>query len=393
MDQKNNPGDNKRNTGGNISMGNYMAPYIIASKSEIKAMFEKDCRDKKRIANGAQHRISGSKSTKVPMSTDNMKRKDWEKLNGEVVTKMDPCTIQTFNKRTDHAKATLLNWLRSEFSADNVMVASMLGSTVEVVDAISKRLEELGLMKPMDLTSSTADKNTKWLAWLAEHNWELKKPTEPKEDEKLINETGALMASGGITMTEAAEILGHDVEQTKRVLEDHGYAVLEAKPKSKLDRAMEFLASDEGKKAASRYMSGELSAKDLADVVKDISVTLMHEALVRSGYHKSKKSNTVPPKTDATEKKASRTIPSSNIGESLKIILDNDAGTLVNDNNTNSENDSSNKEEEKTMENTAKDSITISKTLNSPEEIDRLAAWLKNTLEFTGNSIEIRINA
>ena len=89
--------------------------------------FDYENMQKKRIARGALHKKGGSKSKKCPMSTDNLTRKEWEKLNSNpVVYKLgEPMTWKQFKGMPKDLQEEYLQKLIDKFDASMSMLAQM----------------------------------------------------------------------------------------------------------------------------------------------------------------------------------------------------------------------------------------------------------------------------
>ena len=89
--------------------------------------FDYDCWKKKQLARQAKYRKNGSKSRKCSMSTDRMTRKQWERLNGEVITMNlnQPMQWKEFKGLTSSLQEEYLRHLISRFDVNAASLGKM----------------------------------------------------------------------------------------------------------------------------------------------------------------------------------------------------------------------------------------------------------------------------
>lgn len=89
--------------------------------------FDYDCWQKKQLARQAKYRKNGSKSRKCSMSTDRMTQRQWEKLNGEVITMNlnQPMQWKEFKGLTASLQEEYLKHLISRFDVNAASLGKM----------------------------------------------------------------------------------------------------------------------------------------------------------------------------------------------------------------------------------------------------------------------------
>ena len=91
--------------------------------------FERDVREKSRLARMAKYRKSGAKSKKCPMSTDHMTYKQWKERNGAVMTLKlnEPMKWNEFSVLSPSLQKEYIDHLIEEFGATATAMSEMLG--------------------------------------------------------------------------------------------------------------------------------------------------------------------------------------------------------------------------------------------------------------------------
>ena len=93
--------------------------------------FDYEVLQRKRIAQQARRKRSGSKSKKCPLSSDNLTQKEWRERNGEVMTYnlRNPMKWAEFKYMPKDLQQQYITKLRDAFGATGKAVAEMLGVT------------------------------------------------------------------------------------------------------------------------------------------------------------------------------------------------------------------------------------------------------------------------
>lgn len=95
--------------------------------------FEWDCIQKKRIARGAKNKVGRRSGCDLPH--DNMTRKEWEKMNGEVITVNlnEPITWETWKALPKRMQEEYYNHLADTYGVGREQIAKMMGCSSEAV--------------------------------------------------------------------------------------------------------------------------------------------------------------------------------------------------------------------------------------------------------------------
>lgn len=85
--------------------------------------------ERKNLARQARYRKRGSKSTKCPLSTDHMTRKQWEERNGPVMSYnlSKPMKWGEFKKLPEDSQVSYLEGLVSKYGATSAWISQMMG--------------------------------------------------------------------------------------------------------------------------------------------------------------------------------------------------------------------------------------------------------------------------
>ena len=105
-------------------------------------IFHETSRERKRNGVGDfSKRRQGGKH--VHLSSDNLSRKEWEKMNGEVITfELDqPRSWQEYIELPDHVKIDYLLHLQEKYNAGPSMIGSMMGMSRSTVENEINRLK------------------------------------------------------------------------------------------------------------------------------------------------------------------------------------------------------------------------------------------------------------
>lgn len=99
---------------------------------DIKQVFYDDIRTKKEIGRNAYHKKNGSRTKKVPCSTDYMSQRKWEKMNGEVKTYdlNAPMSWQDFISMPDDLKDQYIRSLALRFGATKQALCEVFGTNI-----------------------------------------------------------------------------------------------------------------------------------------------------------------------------------------------------------------------------------------------------------------------
>ncbi len=106
--------------------------------------FDYDVKERKSLVASARHKKNGSKSRKCPLSTDYMKRKDWEKLNGEVISLNfnQPHSREELRKLPVSLQRDYIKSLLERFNVSTRMLAEMFKCSQR---AVYLYIEKIGL--------------------------------------------------------------------------------------------------------------------------------------------------------------------------------------------------------------------------------------------------------
>lgn len=103
---------------------------------DIKQVFYDDIRTKKEIGRSGYHKKNGSRSKKVPCSTDYMSQRKWEKMNGDVKTYDLNASMswQDFCDMADDLKDQYIRSLASRFGATKQALCEVFGTNIRSFD-------------------------------------------------------------------------------------------------------------------------------------------------------------------------------------------------------------------------------------------------------------------
>lgn len=150
-------------------------------------LFYSDVAEKKRVARGAfNRRAHAGKGGAVKLPSDYVKRKDLEKMNGEVKTYSinSPMKWADFKALPDDLKVSYINVIRGRYGASDRKISAMLGVTQTTLSAVCRNLGVgCGEKRPK---GRVFDKDA-WEKWL--HGVRLDKSEEQTQKE-LPAETG-----------------------------------------------------------------------------------------------------------------------------------------------------------------------------------------------------------
>lgn len=104
--------------------------------------FDYDALQKKRIAQGARHRKCGSKTRYVSLPHDHITRKEWEKMNGDIVgwNLAHPMNWGQFREMPQDLKKEYLTKLKEELGGNATAIAKMFGVDAGTVIANAQAL-------------------------------------------------------------------------------------------------------------------------------------------------------------------------------------------------------------------------------------------------------------
>lgn len=131
--------------------------------NEIERDFRSDCIEKKSVARSARYkRTHTGKGGRVRLPSDNLTKKELEKMNGEckAYRMNDPMSWQEFKELPDDLKVTYIKLLRDKFDASTAHIADMLGVSTW---SLSKILREFGLADPKGTRRHTQE--DAWKEW------------------------------------------------------------------------------------------------------------------------------------------------------------------------------------------------------------------------------------
>lgn len=188
-------------------------------------LFRSDCRDKKNVARSARNRRThNGKSGRVRFPSDNMTKKELNKMNGEVKSYRlnEPMPWKEFKAMPDDIKITYIKLLREKFHCFDSAIAEMMG--VSKV-SLSHEIKRLGLGH-----GEKRGGNRKWEEREAFYAWvhgvpteQKEEPVEAKEEEPIVDETEEPVVEEEVT--EAAPVC----EEAQWVIPTTGSMVFEGK--------------------------------------------------------------------------------------------------------------------------------------------------------------------
>lgn len=102
----------------------------MTDQEYIKRQFEKECRDKKRIARGEQNRVKSNRG-RMKTASDYMTAKERKKLNGEVVSvdMNKPVKWDVFKTLSKETQKEYVENLRSKYGVPFHYIAMMMGTS------------------------------------------------------------------------------------------------------------------------------------------------------------------------------------------------------------------------------------------------------------------------
>lgn len=133
--------------------------------NDEKYLFLSDCREKKNIANSARNRRTHcGKGGKVKLPSDNLSKKELEKMNGECKSYKlnDPMSWEEFRAMPDDIKVIYIKALRQRFNPPNSYLAEMMRVSG---CAFSRCMKELGLSDGKSRSGRTHWDKDGFLAW------------------------------------------------------------------------------------------------------------------------------------------------------------------------------------------------------------------------------------
>lgn len=148
--------------------------------TEAEKAFRHDCRMKKVVAASARYRRSHTgKGGKVRLPSDNLTKKELEKMNGEckVYRLNEPMTWEQFKQMPDDMKIAYIKALRETYNAPTKEIIKMLGVSSYTY---GETLRRLGISEP---TGTRRTVSSEWFKWLDGNKGE-----EPEEETKPVVE-------------------------------------------------------------------------------------------------------------------------------------------------------------------------------------------------------------
>ena len=148
--------------------------------TEAEKAFRHDCRMKKVVAASARFRRShAGKGGKVRLPSDNLTKKELEKMNGEckVYRLNKPMVWEEFKQLPDDMKIAYIKALRETYNAPTKEITKMLGVSSYTY---GETLRRLGISEPTGTRRTVAEE---WFKWL-----DGKKAEEPVEENEPVVE-------------------------------------------------------------------------------------------------------------------------------------------------------------------------------------------------------------
>lgn len=157
-------------------MGN-MAATIHREKNAVREVYNEDIRERKSMAIGARHMRAGStRQFKPSFAHDDITRKEWEKMNGNVKVTYAPMSLAEYKKKTDIFKSKYIGFLRRSFAASPFMISKMLCGSHDAADLVRTDIRAL-VKRGFDCGPKTSantpseEMAAKWNSWLESFNW------------------------------------------------------------------------------------------------------------------------------------------------------------------------------------------------------------------------------
>lgn len=171
-------------------------------------VFKQTIKERRGEASGASKKRNGSKSKKCSLPHDNISRKRWERMNGEVKTiRMDqPILWDDFKSLSKDLQVEYLENLKSTFNASIERISRMMGVTASGIRNW-KRSHDVSVKFPLGNKMASKEDRELWDLFLAEANWPLKDayfnvPTQVQSDQG--PEKTALVNEPKLAQTESA---------------------------------------------------------------------------------------------------------------------------------------------------------------------------------------------
>ena len=138
-------------------------------------VFKQTIKERRGEASGASKKRNGSKSKKCSLPHDNISRKRWERMNGEVKTiRMDqPILWETFKGLSKDLQVEYLENLKSTFNASIERIARMMGVTASCIRNW-KRSHDVSVKFPLGNKMASKEDRELWDLFLTEANWPLR---------------------------------------------------------------------------------------------------------------------------------------------------------------------------------------------------------------------------
>ena len=148
--------------------------------TEVEKDFHQDCRAKKSVAASARsRRTHAGKGGKVRLPSDNLTKKELEKMNGECKAYRlnSPMKWAEFKSLPDDLKVAYIKMLREKYNAPTKEITAMMGVSEFSYGEVMRKL---GFADKPGLRRKVTDE---WFAWLAG-----KKAEEPVEETEPVAE-------------------------------------------------------------------------------------------------------------------------------------------------------------------------------------------------------------
>lgn len=180
--------------------------------TDEKYLFVTDCAEKKRTGRGYHNRKThAGKGGRVRLPSDNLTRKELEKMNGEVKSYRlnDPMLWAEFKTMPDDLKVNYINLIRQRYGvSDSCIAANMLRTTQ---NAFAKEVTRLGIGRGRNCKKHQNSDKEAFIAWcngvsapVEADPYEVERDIAPTEDFQPVP-AKVIPTSGDLTFTGTAE--------------------------------------------------------------------------------------------------------------------------------------------------------------------------------------------
>lgn len=137
----------------------------MTDQEYIKRQFEKECRDKKRIARGEHNRVKSNRG-RMKTASDYMTAKERRKLNGEVVSvdMNKPINWEAFKTLSEDIQKEYVGNLREKYHVPFRYIAKMMGANQLTFDNWRRNHRNRGVtcVTTRTISKSTRRSGTLW---------------------------------------------------------------------------------------------------------------------------------------------------------------------------------------------------------------------------------------